>query len=215
MAVSTINMDTLLRFDRGTLLLEGFSQLPEELARYFRYDARVDAYRAPSHRYFEIIAKLRGMLTANRAPRYDRVSLKPALSVDLFPHQQEALDSWKAAQCRGVVVLPTGAGKSLLGVLALAWAGRSGLVVVPTIDLMHQWYALLRANFPDIETGLIGGGYYEVHDLSVATYDSAAIYMDRLGNQFGTLILDEVHHLPSDFYRTIAEFALAPYHLGL
>ncbi|MEW6733616.1 MAG: DEAD/DEAH box helicase family protein [Acidobacteriota bacterium] len=208
-------MDTLLRFDRGTLVLEGFAKLPDDVASFFRYDARINAYRASSHHYSEIIKRLRGILSTNKAPRYDRINLKPALTLDIYRHQQEALESWSAAQGRGLVVLPTGAGKSLVGVLALAWAARSGLVVVPTLDLMYQWYALLRAAFPDIETGLIGGGYYEVRSLSVATYDSAALHMDRIGNRFGTLIMDEVHHLPSDFYRTIAEFALAPYRLGL
>lgn len=208
-------MDTTLRFDRGTLVLEGFSQLPADIANYFRYDARIDAFRASSHRYNAILQHLRGMLAANRVPRYDRLRLQPALSFDTYRHQQEALEAWKGANGRGLVVLPTGAGKSLIGILAIAWAGRSSLVVVPTIDLMHQWYALLRAAFPDFEIGLIGGGYYEVRGLSVATYDSAAIYMDRLGNRFGTVVFDEVHHLPSDFYRTIAEFSIAPFRLGL
>lgn len=208
-------MDTLLRFDRGTLILEGCTGLPEDLTSYFRYDARINAYRASAHHYTAILSKLRGTLTDNRAARFDYLSLKSALSLDLYPHQQEALDAWIQAKGRGLVVLPTGAGKSLVGVLALIWAGRSGLVVVPTLDLMYQWYSLLKASFPDLEIGLIGGGYYEVCDLSVATYDSAAIYMDRLGNRFGILVLDEVHHLPSDFYRTIAEFSLAPHRLGL
>jgi superfamily II DNA or RNA helicase len=205
----------ILRFDRGTLVLEGFSSLPGGMESYFQYDARVDAYRSSSHHYPAIIARIRKILTANQAPRYRHIKLEPALSFEVYAHQQEALDCWKAARGRGVVVLPTGAGKSLVGLLALSWAGRSGLVVVPTLDLMHQWYALLRATFPGIETGLIGGGYYEVRNLVVATYDSAARHMDRLGNRFGTLIMDEVHHLPTEFYRMIAEFSLAPFRLGL
>src|SRR5687767_4278348 len=116
-------MDTSLRFDRGTLVLEGFSQLPEDIANYFRYDARIDAFRASSHRYTAILQHLRGILATNRAPRYDRLRLQPALSFDTYPHQQEALDSWTGANGRGLVVLPTGAGKSLVGILAIAWAG--------------------------------------------------------------------------------------------
>jgi superfamily II DNA or RNA helicase len=205
----------ILRFDRGTLVLEGFTTLPGGMESYFSYDARVDAYRASSHHYLEIITRIRKSLTANQAPRYRHIKLDPALSFEIYDHQHEALESWKATRGRGVVVLPTGAGKSLVGLLALSWAGRSGLVVVPTLDLMHQWYALLRATFPDMEAGLIGGGYYEVRNLVVATYDSAARHMDRLGNRFGTLIMDEVHHLPTEFYRNIAEFSLAPFRLGL
>jgi superfamily II DNA or RNA helicase len=141
--------------------------------------------------------------------------LDSALPIDPYPHQREALSRWQAAAGRGLVVLPTGAGKTLVGVLALCWARRDGLIVVPTLDLMQQWYALLKAAFPELEIGLIGGGYYEILPLTIATYDSASRHSDRLGNRFGTLIFDEVHHLPSEFYRCIAEFSLAPYRLGL
>jgi superfamily II DNA or RNA helicase len=207
-------MNAVLRFDRGTLLLEG-GEPPVTLRGSFIRDPRVDAWRAPAMSYPDVIPTLRGRLERNTAPRYHRLSLEPRLAFDLYPHQEEALERWKAARGRGLVVLPTGAGKTLVGVLAAAWASRSALVVAPTLDLMHQWYALLRAAFPDVEVGLIGGGYHEPLELAVATYDSAARHMDRLGDRYGLLVFDEVHHLPTDLYRAIAEFSLAPYRLGL
>ncbi|MFY9224421.1 MAG: DEAD/DEAH box helicase family protein [Blastocatellia bacterium] len=208
-------MDKLLRFDQGTIVLEGFSKLPVEVESYFYYDARVDAYRASSHHYFEVINKIKHLIKTNKAAKYRKLQLATSLPLTPYPHQQEAIKNWKANKGRGLIVLPTGAGKSLVGVLAILWASRTSLVVVPTLDLMHQWFALLKANFPDVEIGLIGGGYYEVKDLSVATYDSAARHMERFGNLFGMLVLDEVHHLPTEFYKNIAEFSLAPYRLGL
>ena len=204
-----------LRFDRGTLLLEGVAELPAALACWFQYDPRVAAYRAPAHCYSDIIGPLKATLARNHAPRYQRRDLDCALQMTPYPHQQEALAAWQAARGRGVVVLPTGAGKTLLGLLALSWACRDGLILVPTLDLMQQWYALLRAAFPDQEIGLIGGGYHEPRMLTIATYDSAARHIERLGDRFGLLIFDEAHHLPSEFYRSIAEFSLAPYRLGL
>jgi superfamily II DNA or RNA helicase len=204
-----------LRFDRGTLLLEGVAELPAGMDAWFQYDPRVDAYRAPAHHYSDIIGPLKGELARNRAPRYQRRDLACALEITPYPHQQEALDAWRLAKGRGVVVLPTGAGKTLVGLLALCWARRDGLILVPTLDLMQQWYALLRAAFPDQEIGLIGGGYHEPQPLTIATYDSAARHIERLGDRFGLLIFDEAHHLPSEFYRAIAEFSLAPYRLGL
>ena len=204
-----------LRFDRGTLLLEGVAELPAGLDAWFQYDPRIDAYRAPAHCYSAVIGPLKGRLAGNRAPRYQRRELICALDMTPYPHQREALAAWQAAHGRGVVALPTGAGKTLVGLLALAWARRDALVLVPTLDLMHQWYALLRAAFPDQEIGLIGGGYHEPQPLTIATYDSAARHIERLGDRFGLLIFDEAHHLPSEFYRVIAEFSLAPYRLGL
>lgn len=204
-----------LRFDRGTLLLEGEPLFPPTIQDFFHYDARVDAYRAPAHYYSRIIGPLKTLLHRNQAPRYGRVELIAKLPMDPFPHQQEALAQWQAARGRGVIVLPTGSGKTLVGLLALCWTKRDTLILVPTLDLMHQWYALLRITFPELSIGLIGGGYHEVTTLTVATYDSASRHIDRLGNRFGTLVFDEVHHLPSEFYRCIAEFSLAPYRLGL
>ena len=58
------------------------------------------------------------------------------------------------------------------------------LVVVPTLDLLGQWHDVLAAAF-DAPIGLVGGGYHDVQDLTVTTYDSAHLHMDRLGARFG------------------------------
>lgn len=210
-----VSTDTVLRFDRGTLLLEGGGPPPASVAEWFSFDPRVDAWRAPAYCYPRIIGSLRGQLSRNQAPRYRRLELDVGLALEPFPHQQEALDAWWAQRGQGLVVLPTGAGKTLVGLLAMAWAGRDSLILVPTLDLMHQWYALLRAAFADHEIGLLGGGYRELYSLCVATYDSASRLCEQLGNRYGCLVFDEVHHLPSEFYRVIAELSLAPYRLGL
>jgi superfamily II DNA or RNA helicase len=113
-----------------------------------------------------------------------------------------------------VVVLPTGAGKTFVATLAMIAKQRSTLVVVPTLDLMAQWQNGLRAIF-DRPIGMLGGGMHEVLDLTVTTYDSAHLHMDRLGNRFGLAVFDECHHLPSDAYATAARMCLAPFRLGL
>jgi superfamily II DNA or RNA helicase len=98
--------------------------------------------------------------------------------------------------------------------MAIEMSKRSTLVVVPTLDLMNQWYDLLLTSF-QAEVGLIGGGFFEIGALTVTTYASAFRFMERLGNQFGLVIFDECHHLPSGSFRYAAEFALAPFRLGL
>src|SRR3712207_7321511 len=45
-------------------------------------------------------------------------------------------------------------------------------------------------------SGLVGGGYYDLQPLTVTTYDSAHLYVERWGNRFGFLVFDECHHLP-------------------
>jgi superfamily II DNA or RNA helicase len=151
----------------------------------------------------------------DRARAFQEVELVPALEMTPYPHQRQALAAWVQAGRLGVVVLPTGAGKTYLAQLAMKATRRSTLIVVPTLDLMHQWYAHLLAAFPDASIGLLGGGSHDSTPLLVATYDSAAMHAETLGNKYALLVFDECHHLPTDFTRVIAEYSLAPYRLGL
>ena len=114
------------------------------------------------------------------------------------------------------MVLPTGAGKTVVAFQALAEVPVRALVIVPTIELLRQWRAGLieKAGVPADQVGVVGGGERTVGAITVMTYDSAAMPRRRL-NEFGLLIVDEVHHLPAPTYRAIAEKAAAPWRLGL
>ena len=130
------------------------------------------------------------------------------------PYQSEALSAWQSQQGRGVVVLPTGSGKSHLAMLAIADKRRSTLVVAPTLDLVRQWFDLLKGTF-GVPVGVVGGGEHDVQRLTVTTYDSAMLHMDHLGSRFGLVVFDECHHLPSASYAMAARSCMAPFRLGL
>ena len=63
--------------------------------------------------------------------------------------------------------------------------------------------------------GRVGGGEHTIEDLTVTTYDSAVIHLEKLGNRFGMVVFDEVHHLPGPTYSLAAEGMIAPFRLGL
>src|ERR1041384_8791579 len=205
----------VLSFDAGTLMLDGVAR-EAAVSAHFRWDERVLRWRAPAWTYRHVVKDFirRRIDFSDQARAYLKLDFPTKLLVEPRPYQQQAINEWRRAERCGVVILPTGAGKSLVAQMAIELCGRSTLVVVPTIDLMNQWYDLLLSSFR-AEVGLIGGGYFETGALTITTYASAFRFMERLGNQFGLVIFDECHHLPSSIHRYAAELAIAPFRLGL
>jgi superfamily II DNA or RNA helicase len=142
--------------------------------------------------------------------------LAPRLALMLRPYQQDATTAWLQAGGRGMVVLPTGAGKTVVAYEAIARMGVRTLIVVPTIELLRQWKVGVTASLqlPDQMVGAIGGGEHSTGPITVITYDSAAMKRRRLDG-YGLLVFDEVHHLPAESYRVIVAKAKAPWCLGL
>ncbi len=207
-----------LVFAAGTIELRGVPQgdtrVPAELA----WDERTACFRAPAIAYAACVQALRraGVDVDDHARRYDDLAeaARALVHREPRPFQREALDAWKGAHGRGVVVLPTGAGKTHVAVMAIDDKRRSTLVVAPTLDLVRQWYDLLRATF-GAKVGVIGGGDYELAPITATTYDSAYMHMEHLGSRFGLVVFDECHHLPGPSYALAARLCLAPYRLGL
>jgi len=218
-----------IEFDEGTLLLY---DAPETVP-HAEWDDRVNTYRAQAYRYRALLewagqwSESGGQATldsgftheiedATRA--YPDLALTPALQIEPREYQQAALESWRTHDRQGTVILPTGSGKTFLGLQAIADAGVSALVVTPTIDLMNQWHATLTNAFGEQLTddvGVLGGGNHELGALTVTTYDSAYRYIDEYGDRFGLLVTDETHHLAAKTYLQIPEMTIAPYRLGL
>lgn len=204
-----------LRYHGGTLLAEGAPL--DLLPPGFEFDDRVGHPRGPAWLYPQVVALAR----RGGIPFDDQARAWP-LDLDFRPlavrepraYQAQALEAWRAAGRRGTVVLPTGAGKTLVAELCIADTARPTLVVVPTIELMGQWYSRLSTVF-DQPVGMLGGGQHEIAAITVTTYDSAYLHLHRYGDRFGLLVFDEVHHLPAPGYLTAAQGALAPFRLGL
>jgi superfamily II DNA or RNA helicase len=206
-----------ISFKQGTLLIKGNVRVPNAV-----WDERSESFRVLAMYYKDTINYLKNSKTdfednvldllpcPDLAAAYEASGKKPRLR----DYQAEALVSWGENEKLGVVVLPTGSGKTLVGIRAIAGCNTPALILVPTLDLLAQWKKQLKEAF-SMEIGQLGGGEKKILPLTVSTYDSAYIHAETLGNRFGLLVFDEIHHLPAAGYRSIAEFSAAPYRLGL
>jgi superfamily II DNA or RNA helicase len=221
--------DVTLTFEDGTVRVEAESDLD---LPHIEADARSKTRRAPAFRY----AALRERLDREGIAVEDRVLDAPDLpgvtsTYELREYQREALEAWKRAGKRGVpaseasessqrrsrwgvLELPTGSGKTVIGLTAIEDLQTATIVVVPTIDLLEQWRRELETEF-GVPVGQLGGGEQTVEPLTVSTCDSAYLRADELGDRFGLAVFDEVHHLGGEGYRDIARLLAAPARMGL
>ena len=199
-----------LEYQKGTIVVKGLDSLP-----FSTLDSRTNYLYSNGINYKKITEYLNG-----KNIKYDDrvldllpISSLPKIKVKLRGYQLEAIENW-CLEKMGSIVLPTGAGKTIIGLKIIEIVNSPTLIIVPTLDLIKQWTKILSRNF-DIEIGNIGGGTENIRPITVSTYDSAYIKAPWIGNKFLLIVFDEVHHLPAPSYRLIAETFVAPYRLGL
>jgi superfamily II DNA or RNA helicase len=208
-----------LSFHAGTIEVRGLDEATRatlDEKRIAAWDPRSACVRAEAMSYAPLVLELRrlGIKYDDGARAYEELAQTSRVHRAPRPYQTEALAAWKQARGRGVVVLPTGAGKTHVATMAIDDKKRATLVVAPTLDLVRQWYDLLRTTYA-CEVGVVGGGEHRVRPLTVTTYDSAFVQMEHFGARFGLIVFDECHHLPGPSYSIAARQCLAPYRLGL
>lgn len=132
----------------------------------------------------------------------------------LRPYQQEAADAfWHGGS--GVVVLPCGAGKTIVGAAAMAHAEATTLILVTNTVSAHQWKQelLKRTSLTEDEIGEYSGSKKEIRPVTIATYQ--VMTTKRKGvyahlelfdaRDWGLIVYDEVHLLPAPIFRMTAD----------
>src|ERR687890_57680 len=99
-----------LFYEAGTLVATGASS---GLLVPFVWEGRPRQWRAPASAYREMVLSLReqGIPHEDRASAFQKIPLESRVAMEPRPYQKEALGAWRRDGLRGVVVLPTGAGK--------------------------------------------------------------------------------------------------------
>ena len=132
----------------------------------------------------------------------------------LRPYQKLATENFWAGGS-GVVVLPCGAGKTLVGAAAMATSSTTTLILVTNTVSARQWKdeLLKRTSLTEDEIGEYSGAVKEVRPVTIATYQVLTLkrgglypHLDLLdANDWGLIIYDEVHLLPAPIFRMTAD----------
>ena len=137
----------------------------------------------------------------------------------LREHQQTVIDAI-AKKDLGVIVAPPGSGKTIVALKIIAEKQQPALIIVHRKQLLEQWIERVETflGIPKHEIGKIGQGKYKPgNKITITTIQSLAKETNKndseiLKSNFGTIILDECHHIPAETFRnTISK--LNTYHL--
>jgi DNA excision repair protein ERCC-3 len=222
----------LVRHDGGLALESGDPLLLVELAR----NAAVNRYLGPalSPHAFAVPIQFRGVLkqalTTVGWPVEDLAGyttgtpLAIGLRLDRFSlrdYQIDAAEGFYAAGTErggsGVVVLPCGAGKTIVGLAAMAKVGQSTLILATSRTSVHQWQRELlhKTTLTEEEIVEYGSETRAIGPVTLTTYQMLTYRPDKTeafpnlalfdAHDWGLIIYDEVHMLPAPVFRATAE----------
>ncbi|MGF1636776.1 MAG: DEAD/DEAH box helicase family protein [Cyclobacteriaceae bacterium] len=146
-----------------------------------------------------------------------RSSISYAFNASLRNHQQHVIETVFKKNF-GVIVAPPGSGKTVIGLKIIADKRQPALIIVHRKQLLDQWTERIEAfmGIPRKDIGVIGQGKSKIgKQITVATIQSLPKQIDSVKNQFGTIIVDECHHVPAETFRTTIEKLHTYYLYGL
>lgn len=230
-----VSLDNALRLNRPSIPLTLITFIKEELnftnsafiikkkagkntfgtERYFRFIEETEdevilprGFAGKALRF----CKDTGIAYSFKDGRQKKASVSFKFQALLRDYQVPALEATSKKEM-GVIVAPPGSGKTVIGLKIIADKQQPALIVVHRKQLMEQWIERIEAflGIPQHEIGKIGKGKSKIgKHITVATIQSLAKEVEKdqaLKNAFGTILIDECHHIPAESYRkTIHQF---------
>lgn len=135
-------------------------------------------------------------------------------NIQLRDHQKQAVDACTKKDF-GVITAPPGSGKTIIGLFIISEKKQRALIVVHRKQLASQWVERIESflGIPRKDIGSIAGGKSKIGNLiTVATIQSLNKFVQtaeitKLEKAFGTILVDECHHIPAETYRsTLSRF---------
>lgn len=193
----------------------------ESLREFIKYDKVSKVFKIMPYAYFRVVKELTslGFKVVDKTgfnltqPLPIRAEFKGVLR----DYQKEALERWLSNNSQGIIALPTGSGKTVIGVAAISKLNERTIIVAYTKEQLLQWRDAI-VKFTNIPQSIIGMYYSEekrIAPITLTTYQTAYKYIHELKPYFTFLLIDEVHHLPAEKFKHIAVNSIAPYRMGL
>lgn len=168
------------------------------------------------HELLEILSKngIKPEIIDNRY-RFPVDFIDRLYGIELRPYQKLCLNSALSSE-QGVIVAPTGSGKSIMGLEIIRRLGQKSLILVHRTDLATQWVDMIR-KILGLKAGFIGAGKWEIgEEITVALIQSLASKEEEVQDlPFGLILLDEVHHAPARSFFNVLRWLDAKYRYGL
>jgi len=141
----------------------------------------------------------------------------PLLNAELRPYQKRAVSEAMLFD-QGVIVSPTGSGKTLIGLEIIRQRKQKTLIIVHRSDLAKQWSEVILERM-GIKAGFIGDGRFEIGNkitiAMVQTLSSRWEETGEIGEKLGLILVDETHHIPAESFSQVVGSLSAKYLYGL
>ena len=200
---------------RNGLLIMKFNiylgELLNQLKGLIKYERNSKVFIAKPYKYWELISKLHSLgfkiIDKTEFKREIPLNYELKFKGELRDYQKEALDSWLRNGSKGVIALPTGSGKTVIAIAALTLLSQHTLIIAYTKEQLIQWKnAILKfTNLPEYMIGMYYSGEKRLSPITLTTYQTAYRHIDKFSKNYSLLIIDEVHHLPAEKFKFIAE----------
>ena len=140
-----------------------------------------------------------------------------SFNATLRNHQEKIVETVSKKDF-GVIVAPPSSGKTVMGLKIISEKKQPALIVVHRKQLLEQWQERVQAfiGIPKQEIGIIGQGKTKIgKQITIATIQSLPKQIEQIHNQFGTILVDECHHIPAETFRNTIDKLNTFYLYGL
>lgn len=142
-------------------------------------------------------------------------------SIQLLKHQYQLIEM-ASKKDFGIIVAPPGSGKTIVGLKIIEQKKQPALIITHRKQIAEQWVSRIETFFgiPKMEIGKIGQGKMKIgKQITVALIQTLAKKLTKadgiLTSAFGTIIIDECHHIPAKSFREVIHKFSPYYQYGL